>query len=117
MLSCNISVLQQIKIVSDAEIQMHFTILSLAVLLNDQSLESDLKELKAVHSSIVISEADTPKKTIIHVKDWHRISEEDYNSDKAANGADGLPATYAKFVESVRKVQSEQEAVLRMLRG
>ena len=78
-------------------------------------ISGDLKSLKEVHSARVVTESDTPKQTIIHLKDWHYVSKADYIIDKGINGADGLPATYDKFLESVSKVQTQQEAVLRML--
>ena len=85
------------------------------ILAVDSKLISELNEIDAIHSANVVTSSNNVTQTIIHLKDWHYISKANYIIDKKTNGADGLPTTYAKFVESVRKVQAEQEAVLRML--
>lgn len=93
----------------------HVAILQILLLASDSLLVEGLRDQNTVQSVSVKTTATSPQRTIIHLKDWHFVSEEDYNRDKDANGAEGLPATYEKFIESVRKVQTEQEAVLRML--
>lgn len=76
---------------------------------------TDLNAVGGVHSAKVQVDTDAAKQTIIHIKDWHLVSKADFLADQKQNGAEGLPKDYDAFVKSVRKVQSEQEAVIRML--
>ncbi|WP_254509066.1 hypothetical protein [Anatilimnocola floriformis] len=52
------------------------------------------------------------KTHIIHVRDWHYVSKENYAADTGLEG-DELDKDYAEFLGQVKAVQESQKAILR----
>ena len=88
--------------------------------ISDSILTTQLRKLTSVHSVTFTPIKTKPKQIIIHLLNWHFISQDDYAAD--ISDVEGKPIQeeelekrYTEFLDEVEAVQKEQKQILRHL--
>ncbi len=87
---------------------------------DDSDLSTQLHKLLSVHSVTYTPTKSKPKQIIIHMLNWHFVSQEDFAAD-LSDSSDGklskaeIDKQYLDFLNYVEAIQKEQKQILRFL--
>jgi len=109
-----------IKLAHCASIILCLNLAAPFALCDDFDLLSHLRNLPEVHSVTSTPTESKPKQIIIHLLNWHFVSNEDYADDLSDSSEDKLSEAeiekqYLEFLNDVEAIQKEQKQILRYL--